>query len=768
MFLRFRFNMGFSMQWSLTVLSCLLCMGGEVRCDCTEEGIQIKGGHYTFTKQLKKGSTLIYQCPDGYYPYPHLSRLCQPNGSWKPPPRRPTQKCRLVECPDPNVLQNGNILPSLERYYVHNETTCECYSGYTRKGSSNRVCLPNGKWSGSTPICSRDSAENNCADPGIPAGASRTGNIFGIGNTVTYSCIDNLLLVGSEERVCQESGQWTGIEPACYYRHTYDTSLEVSESFGSAIRDSLTVLKPSDETQLGRKIRIAKSGILNIYIGVDISESIDQEDVDKAIDAITVLISKIASFSVTPNYEIAFFSSEVFEVVKILDFLNEGGKPKNMIEELRKFKVDDKNTGTDLNLLFTTFEERMAVIKEQVGEKNFEEHRHVLIVFTDGAFNMGGSPDRTVQKIKNMVYLDPTGQKKNESRDEYLDIYIFAIGTDILDTELMSLTAGNDGRHYFRMKDITNLNETFDEIIDEEQVKDLCGLHKEYKTVDKGIRKMYPWWASITIMNGEKQRYCIGSLVTSRFVLTAAHCFRFGDEAEHVKVEIDDGGRSEKTVKLFRLHPNYNITLKKKKGVDEFYDYDVALIQLEKDVKISNIARPICIPCTSATSNALQLVGDSTCKQQEQILLKTNLERLNFLNRQGNTVALKQVYAKMGENRGECIRHALDAKGITTTDVREVVTDNFICTGGQTPFRDDVACRGDSGGAVFKDYERRTIQVALVSWGNEDLCASGGSAESRANSRDFHINLFKVIPFLKSILGKVDQTEYPPLHFLPN
>uniref|UniRef100_A0AAQ4R266 C3/C5 convertase n=1 Tax=Gasterosteus aculeatus aculeatus TaxID=481459 RepID=A0AAQ4R266_GASAC len=743
MFLRFRFNMGFSMQWSLTVLSCLLCMGGEVRCDCTEEGIQIKGGHYTFTKQLKKGSTLIYQCPDGYYPYPHLSRLCQPNGSWKPPPRRPTQKCRLVECPDPNVLQNGNILPSLERYYVHNETTCECYSGYTRKGSSNRVCLPNGKWSGSTPICSRDSAENNCADPGIPAGASRTGNIFGIGNTVTYSCIDNLLLVGSEERVCQESGQWTGIEPACYYRHTYDTSLEVSESFGSAIRDSLTVLKPSDETQLGRKIRIAKSGILNIYIGVDISESIDQEDVDKAIDAITVLISKIASFSVTPNYEIAFFSSEVFEVVKILDFLNEGGKPKNMIEELRKFKVDDKNTGTDLNLLFTTFEERMAVIKEQVGEKNFEEHRHVLIVFTDGAFNMGGSPDRTVQKIKNMVYLDPTGQKKNESRDEYLDIYIFAIGTDILDTELMSLTAGNDGRHYFRMKDITNLNETFDEIIDEEQVKDLCGLHKEYETVDKGIRKMYPWWAFITIVSSDHNTIGV-----------TLECFCNGLMMSFF---------TEKTVKLFRLHPNYNITLKKKKGVDEFYDYDVALIQLEKDVKISNIARPICIPCTSATSNALQLVGDSTCKQQVELCCALSL--LFTTNLKGTLTFCSSISPMQ---RGECIRHALDAKGITTTDVREVVTDNFICTGGQTPFRDDVACRGDSGGAVFKDYERRTIQVALVSWGNEDLCASGGSAESRANSRDFHINLFKVIPFLKSILGKVDQTEYPPLHFLPN
>lgn len=51
------------------------------------------------------------------------------------------------------------------------------------------------------------------------------------------------------------------------------------------------------------------------------------------------------------------------------------------------------------------------------------------------------------------------------------DIYIFAIGTDILDTELMSLTAGNDGRHYFRMKDITNLNETFDEIIGKKSFK---------------------------------------------------------------------------------------------------------------------------------------------------------------------------------------------------------------------------------------------------------------------------------------------------------
>lgn len=152
----------------------------------------------------------------------------------------------VVECPDPNVMEYGEVSPPQEKYFVKNETTYECYSGYTMRGSARRVCLPNGKWSGSTPICSREckswtdiycslgcfftgwmfyylssvffvtTAGHNCADPGIPAGASRAGNIFGIDETVKYSCNSNLFLVGTSERVCLENGQWSGKEPACY------------------------------------------------------------------------------------------------------------------------------------------------------------------------------------------------------------------------------------------------------------------------------------------------------------------------------------------------------------------------------------------------------------------------------------------------------------------------------------------------------------------------------------------------------------------------
>lgn len=61
-----------------------------------------------------------------------------------------------------------------------------------------------------------DAAGDHCADPGVPAGAIRSGNIFGIDDKVKYSCTNKLFLMGSSERKCQENGQWTGNEPACY------------------------------------------------------------------------------------------------------------------------------------------------------------------------------------------------------------------------------------------------------------------------------------------------------------------------------------------------------------------------------------------------------------------------------------------------------------------------------------------------------------------------------------------------------------------------
>ncbi|KAJ7996327.1 hypothetical protein DPEC_G00235940 [Dallia pectoralis] len=756
------------------LILCTLLLGVSVLSEtlCNDSNLDIEGGTYTLSKERYYGSMLVYHCPEGYYPYPALARSCQKSGSWSPPPkRRPTPKCRMVECPNPLVLESGSVFPVLSQYFADNQTTYECYSGYTLRGSSSRTCQPNGKWSGGTPICSgaiEDGAK--CADPGIPPGAGRTGDFFGIGDKVTYRCDSGLNLVGSKVRVCQENGQWTGTEPKCYYKHTYDTPLEITEAFGSALRESLQVLETdSDTDQFGKKISVDKGGLLNIYIAMDISDSIDKAEFEKSRNAVIKLIRKVSSFTVSPNYGILFFASDVKEVVNILD--SHGKNRRKLVDilaDLDNFEYDAReNVGTDLNLAFKTILERMAIQKGR-NATLFKEMYHVLIFFTDGAYNMGGRPEDTVAKIKAMVEIDEDAKREN-----HLDIYVFGVGSVIFDEDITPLVTKREGEtHYFKVKNGEKLEETFDEIIDEEKVVGLCGLHKNYDSGTPDTQRLrYPWLARIETKHKDGGLgKCMGSLVTPDYILTAAHCFKFEDTADMITVLI--GNKEVLKVERHILHPQYNIKAKVDQGVKEFYDYDVALLQLKKTLTPSIKTRPICIPCTKETSAALKLSGDQiTCKQHEELLLDKSYEEAKFMSHdklRDNMEQENEVKLKLKDHRDNCIGLATKLEGITADNLKTIVTDNFLCSGGRDPTRDHVTCKGDSGGAVFKDYDDyRTIQVGVISWATKNLCPEGDSRKQESNddSRDFHINLFKVLPFLKKHLGD-DTSERVPLNFI--
>ncbi|KAL4648196.1 complement factor B [Arapaima gigas] len=603
-----------------------------------------------------------------------------------------------------------------------------------------------------------------CPDPGVPAGSRRGGNSFDIDDKVTYRCDQEMVLVGSSERVCQESGEWTGTEPACYYKHTYDTPQEVAKAFSKALNSDLELaaLDETNQTQHAKKIRLEQGGNLHIYIAIDASDSVQEENFQASKNTVKKLIEKIDVYEVTPKYEILFFATDVKEVVDIIDPGNVNVDLMKALDDFKYTDTDDK-TGTDITKAFRKILEKMSIIKAR-SETPFKDIRHVIIFFSDGQANMGGSPDENVARIKSLVR-----SVEGKNRDDYLDIYTFGVGPEIEEEVLNRIRSHKDGEtHFFKLKEISQLDEAFDKMIDESDSVGLCGLHREYVTDNN--RQKFPWLAKISVTREAADSTCIGSLISSRFVVTAAHCFKLEDTENFQKIKVYvDSPRAYKVKKL-TPHPKYDNQAKKNMGISEFYDYDVALIELEKDVPFTAYVRPICIPCTKETSRAIRLPDTVSCKDQGEFLLQNNFEQASFMSEHLTKYQQKNVSIRLNSQRPNCIKDALlTVKEEHRGNVKEtdIVTDNFLCTGGidgpqgQT---DDISCKGDSGGALYVQRRRRLVQVGVVSWGTKDMCKAG-KPQSDETSRDFHINLFKIKDFLKQHLGKTEES-YAPLTFI--
>ncbi|KAL0966315.1 hypothetical protein UPYG_G00293790 [Umbra pygmaea] len=729
---------------------------------CSTDGMSIQGGKYSLSNGLNVGSELLYHCPDGYYPYPNPMHRCAGPNRWSPKLREQGSECRVVTCPDPSELRNGMVSPVLSIYVVGNHTTYECFDGYTFYGSASRVCQSNGKWSGDTPIC--DYGSGHCRDPGIPPGAKRNGNLLDIGDRVTYECSLGLMLLGSKERTCLEDGHWSGTEPSCYKKHYYDTPEEVSKYFSTSLENRLAISGLDDNMdgqQVQKSIQMRQGGKLHIYIALDTSGSIGQKNFTLAKECVQALINQISFFEITPKYEILGFASEVTEIV---DIFSPASHSDEVLKNLNDFTYGkSKGMGSNLSKALKKILEKMSVFKER---KELQDTHQVILVFTDGKTNMGGSAEPIVIQIRDLM-------KKihgEQNWQEYLDIYFFGVGADINEQEINKLVSKkNSEKHFYKLRTDRELTYVFKMIIDESNSVGLCGLSWDHGKDDFTAtkRQKYPWVVKISAMVGNEWKYCMGALVSPRFVLTAAHCFK-ENQTDEIRVSIF----GQEDIKLewdqVIIHPEYDVYKKKDKGVDEFYDYDVAILNLKSDITISKENRPICIPCTVSSIRAAGLHSSTTCKAQEEFLLDKNLVPASFMSEKKRNMVEKEVKIKLKDMRESCIKDALKAENGTIKNYIEAVTENFLCTGGIQPKVEHVACKGDSGGALYLTNQKRRIQVGVISWGVADLCKGDKHPQTSTEiSRDYHINLFRMQKFLKDHLGEKNfVTDYEPLKFV--
>ncbi|XP_068180738.1 suppressor of tumorigenicity 14 protein homolog isoform X2 [Antennarius striatus] len=226
----------------------------------------------------------------------------------------------------------------------------------------------------------------------------------------------------------------------------------------------------------------------------------------------------------------------------------------------------------------------------------------------------------------------------------------------------------------------------------------------------------WPWQVSLHFLT--YGHVCGASIISDRWLLSAAHCFVTNSPANRIasnwqtysgmQDQYKPDGVEQRAVKRIIPHPDYN---------QMTFDYDIALLELNKPLEFTNTIQPICLPSSShifPAGMSCWVTGWGALReggQKAQILQKASVKVIN--DTVCNVVTEGQVTSRM------------------------------LCSGFLAGGVD--ACQGDSGGPlVCFEESGKWFQAGIVSWG--EGCA-------RRDKPGVYTRVTKLVKWIKQETG---------------
>lgn len=198
--------------------------------DCHDPAPIANGQAILSTNATYYGAAVLYECAEHFRLDGVSRRICLEDGTWG----YEAPVCRQITCDDPDLSVDLIVEPaenSTTTTGPTNETSSSsgravgslahfrCPRGRRLIGHETRTCLPNGRWTGRSPICQP-------VDCGRPT-AIENGRVIVVNNSMAgaestqyggaaeYHCVPGYARIGPYLRKCMDDALWSGTEPRC-------------------------------------------------------------------------------------------------------------------------------------------------------------------------------------------------------------------------------------------------------------------------------------------------------------------------------------------------------------------------------------------------------------------------------------------------------------------------------------------------------------------------------------------------------------------------